>query len=404
MTTFLADFTIRNPSYQKIGGQIKEAADFLVAFGDTLVVVQVKTKLVSDAQASLDQNDLKRAAKAVGKAFQQFRAMLEAAHDPGFFTFRNARGHELQFDKTGIKNMVALVIYGLVAPDGQFSTTNLRFTQSCFPEDGIPIHLFSMREFRLLTTLADTFPDFLLYLDVRAQLHLQNLIHAHTLPADIWASLTFEAQELLAAMQANAPLNLDGTHERHLPAMPGLEEAEKPSYFVDWLIEEMYHGIDAPAEFSKELVAKTKMLAPPGSLVAFQRIIPELAKLRRRDRTELAVGFREKIERAQADGFGFRVIKFDTHEEAFLLLAMEGSRQERQVVLFNLARAAAYKLGVRHVIGIASAPLPLCTTDYDVIIADAKEMTVDQPLIDAVNYYFGEPQEIARRPNIPSAH
>jgi len=41
--TFLADFTIRSPRYQKTGGQTKEAADLLVVFGHTLLIIQVKT-------------------------------------------------------------------------------------------------------------------------------------------------------------------------------------------------------------------------------------------------------------------------------------------------------------------------------------------------------------------------
>jgi hypothetical protein len=395
-STFLADFTIRNPMYQKLGGQTKEAADLLVVFGGTLLVLQVKTKLVNDTDSVLSDIDLTRAATAVEKAMEQFRAMLEAAGDPAFFTFINARGHPLKADKTDIKSVVALVVYGLVTPDGQFSKTKLRFTPSCFPKNGIPIHLFTMAEFRLLTTLADTFPDFLVYLDVRAFLHEQNLIHPTTLPEDVWALATFEPKQLLHAMQTKVGLSIDGIHQRHLKTMHGWEEAEIPSYFIDWLIEKLYAGIDSPAEVNQELITKTRMLAPPGSLEAYQRIIPKLAMLRRRDRTELAVGFAQKIECARADGLGFRVLKFDKHEEAFLVLAIDCPRKERQAVLFNLARAAAYKVSVRHVVGIATAPVHLASADCDVVIVDADGVKVDQRLVDAVNYYFGEPQEVMR--------
>jgi len=172
---------------------------------------------------------------------------------------------------------------------------------------------------------------------------------------------------------------------------------------IDWLIEKLYEGIDSPAEVNQDLIAKTRMLAPPGSLEAFQRIIPKLAMLRRRDRTELAVGFAQKVECARADGLGFRVLKFDSHEEAFLVLAIDCPRKERQVVLFNLTRAAAYKVGVRHMVGIATAPVHLASADCDVIIVDADGMKIDQRLVDAVNYYFGEPQEVIRPPTTPPA-
>jgi hypothetical protein len=344
--TFLADFTIRSPKYQKTSGQTKEAADLLVVFGDTLLVIQVKTKLVSDAASVPSQVDLTRAAKSVGKALDQFRAMTEAVHDPNFFTFTNVCGHALKVEKTEIKNIVAIVIYGLVAADGQLSKTKLRFTQSCYAEGGIPVHLFAMEEFQLLTTLADTFPDFLVYLDVRSFLHSENLIHPETRPEDVWTLATFEPERLLRAIDTKTPLNIDGLNQQHLETMRGWEEAEKPSYFVDWLIDKLYVGIDGSAEVNKDLIAKTTMLAPPGSLEALHRTIPKLAMLRRRDRNELAVGFAHKIERAQIDGMAFRVLKFDNHEEAFLLLAIDSPRIERQVALFNLARATAYKIGV----------------------------------------------------------
>lgn len=400
-STFLADFTIRSPRYQKADGQTKEAADVLVMFGGTLMVIQVKTRLVSDAGAVLSHLDLSRAASAVGKAMMQFRAMLEATNDPSFFTFTNVRGHELKVAKTDISKVVALVVYGLVTPDGQFSETKLRFIPSCFPEDGIPVHLFSMEEFRLLTILADTFPDFLAYLDIRAFLHEKNLIDPKTRPEDIWTFVTFEPKRLLQAMDANVPVAIDGIHQRYLETMRRWEEAEKPSYFVDWLIEQLYAGIGSPVEVNQELIAKTKMLAQPGSVEAFRQTIPKLAMLRRRDRTELAVGFEKKIESAQADGMAFRVLKFEGHEEAIIVVAVDLPRSERQVVLFNLARAAAYKIGVRHVVGIATAPKLLGTADCDVVIVDAKDMTIDERLIEAVNYHFGKPQEVMRPPTTP---
>jgi|CXWL01.1.fsa_nt_gi hypothetical protein len=392
--TFLADFTIRSPKYRKADGQTKEAADILVFFRGTLLVLQVKTKMVSDAEVALTENDLKRATNAVGKAVDQLRAMLEAARDPTFHTFVNARGCELKVAKTEIQKIVAIVVYGLVAPDGQLSTTALRFNQSCFPDDGIPIHLFSMSEFRFLTSVLDTFPDFLLFLDVRNLLHQQNLISAQTLPGYVWALATFEPARLLELMKSKAPSNIAGLRDRHVESMARLEEAEKPSYFVDWLIEQLYAGLGRNGEVNEELVAKTKQLLPAGSIEAFQRIIPELAKLRRRDRVHLAAGFAEKIERAQKNGMAFRGMKFDAHDEGYFLLAIEGSRKERQAALFNLARAFAHKLGLRQVVAIATGPFPLGTSDCDVMIIDAKDMRVDASLLEAVEYFFAEPNAV----------
>ncbi len=395
-STFLADFTVRSPKYQKSGGQTKEAADVLVVFGGTLMVIQVKTKLVDGVDVVLSPLDTSRAASAVNKALMQLRAMIEAADDPNFFTFTNARGHELKVDKTEISGVVALIVYGLVTSDGQFYGTRLQFSPSCYPGDAVPVHLFSIEEFRLLALLADTFPDFLVFLDTRAVLHENGLIHRYARSEDIWAFLTFEPERLLLALKNKTVVDIDGVHERHLEAMRRWEEAEKPSYFVDWLIDNLYAGIGGSVVVNQQLAEKAKMLAQPCTVDAVRSVIPRLAKLRRRDRTELAAGFAQKIESAQGDGMAFRIFKFEEHEEAFLVAAIDLPRSERQVVLFNLTRAAAYKIGARYVVGVASAPLPLGATDCDVILVDAKDMVIDQPLIEAANSLFGKPQEIMR--------
>src|SRR5690606_23778741 len=122
----------------------------------------------------------------------------------------------------------------------------------------------------------------------------------------------------------------------------------------------------------------------------------------RRDRNELAKGFAEKIERARTDGMAFRILKFEDHEEAFIVVAIDLPRTERQVALFNLARAAAYKVGARYVVGIATGLASLGSADCDVVVVDSKDMTVDERLIEAVKYWFGEPQEILRPPTTPS--
>ncbi|HZZ18136.1 MAG TPA: hypothetical protein VFE25_02145 [Opitutaceae bacterium] len=97
------------------------------------------------------------------------------------------------------------------------------------------------------------------------------------------------------------------------------------------------------------------------------------------------------------------MLKFHDHKEAFFVLAIDCPRKERQIVLFNLTRAAAYKAGVRHMIGIATAPVHLASADCDVVIVDTDGMKIDQRLVDAVNYYFGEPQEIILPPTTPPA-
>lgn len=397
-STFLSDFTIRSPKYRKAGGQSKEAADVLVIFGGTLLIIQVKTKLVDGIDVIPSQQDASRAAGAVGKAMRQFRAMAEAANDPNFFTFTNARGHELKVDKANISRAVALIVYGLVTPEGQLCSTRLQFSPSCFAESEIPIHLFSMDEFSLLSLLADTFPDFLLFLDTRAVLHESGLIKQDAKAEDVWAFLTFEPKRLLHAIENKMPVDIAGVHQRHSETMRRWEEAEKPSYFVDWLIEGLYGGIGIPTAINQMLVDNTEMLVQPCTVEAFQQVIPKLAMLRRRDRNQLAVGFTQKISSVQKEGIAFRIFKFEEHEEAFLVAAVDLPRIERQVVLFNLARAAAYKVGVRYVVGIVSAPRPLRTTACEVLLVDAKDMVIDEPLIEASGSLFGKPQEIMRPP------
>jgi hypothetical protein len=106
----------------------------------------------------------------------QFRALGEAMGRPDFKSFVNGRGVEIAFDKEQIKEIILIVVFAPIWTEDSKEPPSIRFDVTCYPEMGIPIHLFTLRQFSLLLLLLDTLPDFLLYLSAREMLHGENLI------------------------------------------------------------------------------------------------------------------------------------------------------------------------------------------------------------------------------------
>jgi|GEM_PF-2104770 len=399
--SFLADFTVRSPIYRKSGGQTKEAADLLVVFRDTLMVIQVKSKQLKD---DIEFTDVvkSRMERMISEAMSQLKAMVEAIGSDDWMKFTNGRGRPVRVENPKFNRIVVLIVYAVVTPDGQLSDTKLRFDESCFPHDSASLHLFSLQDFQCLATVADTVADFMLFLDVRTLLHQEKLIPAETLPIDVWAYAKFEGRRLEAMLRRQTFRNLDGRHEEHMPAVAAMERLGKPGYFVDRLIEDLYRAVGDMASPNPELVEKVKQLESPGSDAAREAMILFLAQLDRQDRTRLVQEFQIRIKRAKRKDIAFGGLKFETHEEGYFLLAMKGPRDERQATLFNLSRSFAHQLGLRRVMALATGAPDLDTSDCDVMLVDTQNMVVDEHLLE-IDRAFGRPNGVSLAPKFGSA-
>lgn len=381
--SFFADFTIRNPKYRKLGGEEKEAADLLVVFNNTLLAIQVKSKQV-DSSSHPCRIELGRVSKSVDKAIHQFRALTEALNSPDLKSFRNARGVEIAFEKNKITEIILVVVFVPIWPE-KSKPAQIRFDTTCYPDGPIPIHLFTLRQFSLLMLLLDTLPDFIFYLTARWMLHGEKLIPPDSDPADEWALAMFERKKLIEMYEKKIFTDITGLNKRHAPSLVELERKEKPSYFIDQLIEQLNAAIGSGEPVDKRF----NLLAEPNSLKAYQMTIPYLAKLNRKDRGQLVEFLVNRVMQCQKQEIAFRGFKFsEESDDAYLVLAAKFEREERRIALSNIAMGMGHKLKAKTVIGIAVSSgwpdLPV----YDVAVVDVSKLELSSKLIEMTEIAF----------------
>ena len=384
--SFLADFTIKSPKYQKSGGLEKEAADLIVLFGDTLLAIQVKSKAV-EMSAKPNLVEAERVKRTIEKAVYQFRALAEAVNSPGFTSFVNGRGVEIPFDKNSIKEYVFIVVFVPIPDETQEQSIRIRFDSTCYPHANIAVHLFSLEQFSLLLTLLNTLPDFLFYLTIRWHLHHQRLIAADSDPIDEWALLTFEKKTLAKMLEEETFTDILGFSELHRDSVPILEHNEKPSYFIDSLIERLCASIG----YHEPVDPRFNLLAEPNSQKSYLMTVPYLAKLNRSERTQFTEFLINRVSNCQTQEMSFRAFKFsEDAPEAYLVLAAKGTRAERRAMLSNLAKGTCLKLNAKTVIGLTVShewpESPLC----DVAVVDLSKWEPSEKMIEMTNITFGE--------------
>lgn len=385
--SFLADFTIRSPKYYKIGGQEKEAADILVVFGETMLAIQVKSKMLNFSNQQILPIEQNRISKTLEKAMHQFRALMEAWGNKDFNSFVNGRGMEMPFDKGKIKEVILIVVFALF-PKGEVpSQSNYRFSATCYSECSIATHLFTLDQFSLLLKLLDTLPDFLLFLRVRHLLHHEKLIPANSDPLDEWALITFEIGLLKNILESKRHADISSLFQRHFGSIEELERVERPSYFVDQLIEELYGNIGAKIEIG----TKFKMLELPNSSSAYNRLVPHLAGLNREKRSRLTEFIINRVAKCENQKISFRCFKFSEESDtAYVILVLKRNRKSRRLALSNIMKAAALRLKAKTVIGITISPNWPKNSACDISLMDTAEIKPDARLLDFVKHAFAK--------------
>jgi hypothetical protein len=393
---FSPDLIVRSPKYKKAGIE-KEAADILVTLGQTSLVIQVKTRILPPGnEVDLGEVETARFTRMIGKALDQFRALLEAINAPGFGAFLNVRGLPINFEKTQ-KRTVLMVIYAVVLSDGTRPDFKLQLTKSCQTDYALSIHLFSLEKFEILTRFLNTFPDFLNFLQLREDLQAVGLIDQMADPVDVWALVNFEKAQVTAAIASKIPPKIDGLWLRHQESLERLDKLEQPGYFVDWLIAGLHANSGNVGTVHPYIANSPRLEEKPGSLEAFQRTAPYLAKLNRRERAELTEQLFIRIERSQDGMDSFGGVRFEKQEDAYFVMSCIGSRADRQLALHNLGCGLACKLKVGRVVCIGTGPKGPMDDGCDVIVVENETGEFSEEIKKLADSCFGTARE-ERRP------
>lgn len=390
--SFFADFTFRSPRYKKYNGQEKEAADLVVVFGGTLLAIQVKTRAVDMLCGQISQVDEARLSRKLEATVRQFRALAEALNSPAFTSFENVRGVTVKFDKKKLTDIVLVIVFEATSTDDPERPVKI---DAPFLQDGdIPVHLFNLNEFSLLLTLADTLPDFLLYLEARSALHREKLIAPSTDPFDEWAFITFERRAAAEALVNRSFVDLAGCGSRHRASVERLEKKEKLSYFIDRLIEALNLSIGSQIPVHPKFVC----LEDANSVGAYQTVIPHLAKLSRSQRGQLVEFLLNRVRACRHKELSFRCFKFsERSSEGFVVLASKAERKARQAALHNILSAAAFKLEATTLLGVAVAHDWPNSESCDLMVMEASRLEADGNLKTTSEKILGRPRTSSRK-------
>jgi hypothetical protein len=184
---FLADFVVRNPKYRKPNKQQKEAADFLVPFGDHLLAFQVRSKVEQKSATQKEAKDFNRIRRRVDAALDQFKAVKEALDENNILELRNGRGILLPFDRASVQLVSGVVVLDLVGEEKFAVDDRTEVLAGYVVRNKVPIHVFMRDVFEELAGELDTVPDFVSYLDVRRTLFERGILCATTSELDFLA-------------------------------------------------------------------------------------------------------------------------------------------------------------------------------------------------------------------------
>lgn len=393
--SFCPDFVVKGPKYRKKNGQEKEAADVLAVFGETLLVFQVKTRIVqSGKQEDFSEVEVKRFERVIEKAFDQFNAFIEAWRSPDFDSLVNERGLPLMIKRGVPTKLKAFVVHALLKPNGACAEFSIRGAKTCEGGGPLAVHVFSISEIIALLKLANTLPDFLRYLALREDLQGLGLVSEIADPIDLWVLAAFEADRIKKAVDTMTPLQIDGLIHKHHDSVVALEKQEEPSYVIDWLIHELHAG---SGRNLKALVHQFGQVSEtPGSFEAYQRIVPYLAQLDRGERCQLAKQWLIRVERSSRGTASFGGLKFDSHDEGYLVFSSPEPRETRHSSMGAIALALGHKLGVKLVVCLATGPEGPMAAGCEVMGVTVDSSTPPPDAIsDALDYLFGVAKSVS---------
>jgi hypothetical protein len=251
----------------------------------------------------------------------------------------------------------------------------------------IPIHFFSLEQFSLLVTLLDTLPDFFLYLASRWGLHDLKVVPPDSDPLDEWALATFERTRLLKILDDKTFTNISGLLDKYRGATREIERKEKPSYFIDRLMNQFSSGIghDFPVD------PRFNLIAPPNSQEAYDIQLRFFARLNRQERSQFVEFLMNKVACCKRQPLAFRGFKFDERsEDAYLVLASRMDRDSRRVALCNVLAGTALKLDARNVVGMAVSHEWPATQDCDVAAVNAVDIKTTARFRNVIGEAFGK--------------
>lgn len=387
---FLADFTVRNPKFLKSGAE-KEAADFLVPFGSSLLAFQVKSKKETKSAFGKNEKDFGRIEGKISDGIDQLKTIKRALNAGHLKTITNGAGINLPFEGDNNTKLIGLVILELFGEEqfGEDERTTIYNGYSL--RNDIPTHIFTREVFDTIASEIDTIPDFISYLTARQTFYEKGALSPATHELDFLTLFKTQPEviEKVTRGEIDVVVVTDDLwkeyRSQHLDLITGRDSRNRPSFLIDEVIKWLHTsiGYDPGTGDPTGRSEPTK-----GTIEKYCGAIFELASIPRILRRMVGEKFLEKLIKADKVGDGYAVVQIAS-DTGVLVLATSKPRKERARGMYNLAAVAYCGLNLRKIIAIATEPLSVKKRSYDVMVLADVAFANKEELASKLTEIFG---------------
>lgn len=372
------DFLFPNPKFQDKKGE-HEIADIVILFNDILLIVQNKSKLLTEAAQKGDIEAIKTDLQnSILKAYDQ---CIKAKRDllAGKLTsLTNKRWKDVPLKISNIHK-----IYFVITLEDRFPILLLKdlesFASVDFKKEEYPFTV-NLYDLAIITSELSTPPEFIKYLEKRIELNSKGII-------GIFDELDLLGYYLSNERDFKLPLSEDGQtpnfvvlighweefNKRRVPLLRRKFERDKYSLFIDEVVDRAHECND---------------------LNAFE-VITHLNKLSRTERRVVGMKALEKSMQAASNGkLHYASVKPENISFGLSLLFSPANREERRKQLVTISSVAQYISKSKLWIGIASEPADIKIRSYDYLLLE-KEWKPDPQLEKLAKKMFKSPERIS---------
>jgi hypothetical protein len=329
--SFVRDFVYRNPRGKKKG---TELADALVLFDDVALLVQVK--------AQCGKHDpVAWATEKLLEARMQLVATHDQIGDGGITKLENELYGSVPFVPAKYPNHIGVIV--LAQEDGQPFDATMQVPELL--TTGFPVHVFSLRDFKMLAERCDTAGDLITFLELRGDVMLREKYLVHDEKSNIERITPHVRDVLERHMSPSSPAELERTVAAMATTVSG-EVLSSPEHRFGLAIDDIIaraHDIEEPIDPSRR--RKNLVIA---------EFLGWLTRSRR-----IALGKRLVMQCQDAlDGKPHYFVHAQpARGTACVFLSTAEDRPARLVRLKFLVAYAQMKHGVHRILGVATEPI-----------------------------------------------
>lgn len=386
----LRDFVVRNPKFKKQSGQEKELTDILIPFGESVISIQAKSKVIDTGKSESGVINI-RIQKIIDNAVGQLANTRKIINEGKVYHFKNSHGINVPLDGPNIKNVEGIVLVNIYDQNN----THVRIENSFIHKHGMGIHILDVADFYAISSEIDTIPDLIHYLKSRTKLFYEKKLSIDTNELDLLAAYKTKPDAIEEIIQDELghldiiPGSWDEYQSGNAEAIKRRNNLNRFSYLVDMTIEQMSESIGY-APIKKNPVTGEVMM--PGTVEDYWVVILELSKLKRLDRRIFGEKMKEKMLKANNPKFGegYSVL-LTKPDEAILFYSTDlDDRNERISRLAVLAGTIYAAKDLRQIVAIATEPMSGHGRSFDIIAYKDVDMTNKAELKEQAKRMFGE--------------